>query len=123
MATSSVTIADSSAVDNTFLLRDQVNGTSTYVDPDTSLAFPLGFTVEHTVKPAGQLGTDRHLVKFYKTISSADYGTATAVVSVQLSVPRHDLVTDALIADLWTYVKNYTSSSGVLAKIIDGITP
>jgi hypothetical protein len=123
MSTSSVTLADSAAANNTFLLRDQSNGLSTYVDPDTSLAFPLGFSVQHTVKPAGQLGTDRHLIKVFQTKTSADYGTVTAVVSVQISVPRHDLVNDTVMADLWAYAKNYLDSAGSYAKLIDGITP
>jgi hypothetical protein len=123
MATASITIQDSSLADNTFLLQDQSKGLVEYVDPDSSLAFPLGFNVQHTLKPAGQLGTDRHLIKFFKTVSSADYGTATAVVSIQISTPRHDLVSDTVMLDLFTYATNYLKLSGAFGKILDGITP
>jgi hypothetical protein len=121
MPTNSITIPDSSAVDNTFILQDQSKGLTKYIDPDTSLVTPLGLSIEHTVKPAGQPGTDRHIVKAYQTFIDANGVAATAVVSIQLSVPRHGSVSDTVIKDLWAYAAGYVNITDNVKRLVDGI--
>lgn len=123
MATATITIADSSATDHTFNLQASDLKIAKYVESESTPKLPLGLEISHDMKPAGQDGTDRHIVKIFNTVEDANGKINTPVVSLQFSVPRNTAVTDTVLADAWAYVKAYVDASGTFDLLIDGVTP
>jgi len=123
MPQSSVTLKNAALEDHVFLMQASDMKRAKYIDESTSLDLPQGLEISHDVKPAGQSGTDRHLVKVTITGRDSDGKVDTAVVSVQVSVPRNAAISETNVLDCWTFAKNYLDVSGAFAKIVDGITP
>lgn len=124
MAQSSFIVADSSATDKTFILQTTSSNSNTYIDTSSTLTLPSAAEISHDLRPAGANGTDRHLVKFRLTVKDAETGeVATALASLQLSIPRHSAVTSTVCEDLVAFVTNYISTGTNLDLILDGITP
>lgn len=124
MASSSFSVADSSAENVTFSLQSLNRSTAIYIDSNSTLQLPCAAEISHDIKAAGAKGTDRHIVKFRKTVKDTETGeVGTGVASLQFSVPRNSGITDTIIQDLNAFVANYIATSGNLNKLLDGITP
>lgn len=123
MASSTIALNDHAAVSNTFTLRGQSAMDAQYIDTDTTLAEPLGFTVKHSVPPVGSKSNNRHTITFSDVdVDSATGAVAVGSVKVEISNPRSAAWTEARTRALAAYVVNYLTDARV-QQIIDGITP
>lgn len=122
MASSTIALNDHAAVSNTFTLRGQSSLDASYIDTDTTLAFPLGFTVKHTVPPVGSKANDRHVITFSQSVATSSGGVATGSVKVEISMPRDSAFTEVMMRALCAYTANYLTDARV-QNLVDGITP
>lgn len=123
MASTTIALNDHASVSNTFTLKGQTGTTAEYIDTDTSLGLPLGFTVKHSIAPVGSKANDRHEVTFSQVIADATTGLpVVGSVKMQMSIPRSASWTDAHSRALNAYIVNYLTDAR-FQNLIDGITP
>lgn len=122
MSSSTITIKDHNDVDNIFSLQGTSSNESKYIDPDSSLAAPLGFSVKFNTPPIGSKANDRCIVSFYDVIIQTDNTPAVGSIKCEISVPRSGDWTEDQTRALAAYVRNYLTDARV-QLLVDGITP
>jgi len=122
MASNTIALNDHAAVSNSFSLQGNTQTEAKYIDPDSTLAAPLGFSVKHSVPPIGSKANNRHTVTFFDVDILSDGGTAVGSVKVEISVPRSSTWTEVQTRALVGYAVSYLTDARV-QTLIDGITP
>jgi len=122
MASTTFVVNNGAAVAKTFTLQSQDLKTASYINTESSLSAPQVAVISHDLKPTGAKGNDRHNVSFKTTLLDSVGVAHTISCSLQLSVPRSAVVTDALVLDAVRFTTNYLTDARV-ASLGDGVTP
>lgn len=122
MASSTITLKDHLEADNVFSLQGNSPTEAKYIDPDSSLAAPLGFSVKFSTPAIGSKANDRCVITFSDVDVLTDGSAAVGSIKVELSIPRASTWTEAQTRALAAYVRNYLTDARV-QLLVDGITP
>jgi hypothetical protein len=119
---STLTLADSAAVDHTFNLRGSTQNGASYVDAASSLSEPVALVVNHKLVAAGSKGSDRHTAKMQLQTSDSLGNPLVVTAELSLAVPRDAAVTATEALDIAIMLRNYVSQANI-TNLIAGITP
>lgn len=122
MASSTISLNDHAAVANVFTLQGSSPTEAKYIDADSTLAAPLGFTVKFNTPPVGSKANNRCVVTFFDVDILSDGSSAVGSAKVEISVPRASTWTEAQTRALCAYLANYLTDARV-QQLIDGIAP
>lgn len=115
MYASPMTLKDGSAANVTFVKLTSDAQSSKWVNSATTLSTPSSMQISHTMTTAPD-GSDRHLVKFAKTVLDANSRPRTVVLNCTLSVPRIG-ITRADVNDVIAELKEFVVTANVDALL------
>jgi hypothetical protein len=134
MATTPISLYTNDGTTVSYNLQGTTGNTTRYISPASSLRLPDSLAINHRTKAAGAKGSDTHQV--LKQLAKADPATGEigfVSMNMNLSVARNPGISDSDVVDevakAITYFTGDLSSAqrtklaGVVAALIDGITP
>lgn len=133
MASSTITLYKGADSTVSYTLQGTVGTRSSYIQSASSLRLPDSIVVNHEIKSAGAVGSDRHQV--LKQLAVEDTNGKVDILSSNftLAVPRNSGLTDTMIIEqvaeaISYFVGNLSSTqvsklTSVVADLIDGVTP
>lgn len=110
--------------DVVYALQGNSQTSASYIDQTSNLSNPRKITVNHTLKAAGQPGSDRHQVLVQSVVTDAASGQSKVIsANLTLTVPRSADVSDTHVLDALAALKGYLNLSETESKLIDGMIP
>jgi len=110
--------------DVTYTLQSANGSLNVYADQSSGLVNPATLRVQHTLRPAGAKGTDRHQIVLQKAIvESTTDQYLVGSISMVLSVPRSSEFTIAMVKDLVAQFTSYFCKTANVTSLFNGATP
>lgn len=134
MATTPINLYTNDGTVVSYNLQGTTGNTTRYISPASSLRLPDSLAVNHRTKAAGAKGSDTHqILKQLAKVDTATGEVGFVSMNMNLSVARNPGISDSDVVDevakAITYFTGDLSSAqrlklaGVVAALIDGITP
>lgn len=115
MYASPLVLKDGAAANVSFVKLNSDAQSSKWTNVASTLSAPSTMQISHTMTTAPD-GSDRHLVKFAKTILDSNSRPRTAVLNCTLSVPRVG-ITRADVNDIIAELKEFLGTANVDALL------
>lgn len=123
MASNTLTLKNEAASDVVYTLAGTSGSSSQYVQTGSSAAQPKKLTIKNDMKPIGSKGSDRHQILLQHVYLDSLGRPQVVSASVQVTVPRDVVITDAIAKDVMAGVASAFSISGFKDALLDGILP
>jgi len=110
--------------DITYVLQGINGSKAVYSNQSAGLTAPETLRVEHTLRPLGAKGSDRHLIVLTKgVVETASLNFLQGSVSLQITIPRSSDFTLAMMKDLIAQMTSYINLTANVTSLYNGATP
>jgi hypothetical protein len=110
--------------DITYTLQGIVGNKAVYTNQSVGLTAPETLRVEHTLRPIGAKGSDRHLIVLTKgVVETSTLNFLQGSVSLQITVPRSSDFTTTMLKDLMAQLTSYMNLTANVTAFFNGATP